>query len=295
MTMEDETILAKSPDNACAVLTEAGMEYNAVKTNQDSFYIDKDNMVFAVFDGHGKNGHLCARFCCDAMSAALSAETDKGKVPMTNKSLCAVLVRVDDKLKADGGIDCRYSGTTVTCCAVTKDTVISAWLGDSRAIMGRWSDTQISLVELSLDHKPENPKERRRILKAGGRIRQIVDEDGNKAGGLRVFVPSKDIPGVAFTRSVGDEIIHAYGVSSDVDCIVHPRTLQDRFMVIASDGIFEFIPNEEVLELVSSCATVEAAAEKLIKTAKKRWIDAEESSDDCTVIVIKMQTQALQS
>ena len=288
MTMDEHTdILAQSPDNSCSVVTEAGVEYSRPKLNQDTFYIDENQMVYAVFDGHGKNGHLCSAFCRTHLRSAIES-SHAGSGALTAKELCSALVRVDDLLKKEAQIDCKYSGTTATCCAVTPDSIISAWLGDSRAIMGRWAGTELSLVELSQDHKPELPAERRRILKAGGRVRQIVDEHGNKAGGFRVFVPSKDIPGVSFSRSVGDEVIHAYGVSSEVDCIVTPRTGEDRFMVVGSDGIFEFIDNLEVLKIVSGCQTVDQAAALLVKTAKERWMKMEEASDDSTAIVIKL-------
>ena len=57
MSMDSQDLLSESAINACAVLTEAGVEYDRPKTNQDSFYIDTSRMVFAVFDGHGRNGH----------------------------------------------------------------------------------------------------------------------------------------------------------------------------------------------------------------------------------------------
>lgn len=283
MSMDDEGILCDSPINACCVLTEPGVEFDRAKINQDAFYIDKERRVFAVLDGHGRNGHLCSQFFRDHLGAALDAEPE-----MTPDSVSRALVRVDDQLKVKADIDCSFSGTTVTCCLVMSQVIVAAWLGDTRAIMGRWKNTEISLVELSQDHKPDIPTERRRILKAGGRIRQIVDEKGNKSGGLRVFVPSQDIPGVNFTRSFGDSVIHAYGISSEVDCIVTKRTPADRFVVIASDGIYEFIDNLEVINLVATAKTVEAAAETLVRTAKTRWLSEEQSSDDVTAIVIRL-------
>lgn len=283
MTLEEDAILAASGVNASAVVTEPGVEWARTKVNQDAYFVDRARAVYAIFDGHGKHGHHCSRFFQEHMAEALAAQ---GTV-RTAADLSAVLVRVDNKLKMST-VDCSFSGTTVTCCMATDDVVVSAWLGDSRAILGRWADTEVTLAELSHDHKPEQPAERRRILKAGGRLRQIVDEHGNKAGGLRVFVPSKDVPGVGFSRSSGDDVIHAYGVSSEVDCITTRRTPADRFIVVASDGVFEFIGNDEVAMIVSRCASVEDAAAALVRVAKQRWLAEENCSDDITAAVIKL-------
>lgn len=286
----DHTPLCDSPVNACAVLTEAGIEFDAPKTNQDAVYIDQDRALYAVLDGHGRNGHLCSAFCTQHMKVVFDKlwETERC---FTASSVRRSLAMVNSRLKEQGTIDCRFSGTTVTCCAVLPDCIVTAWLGDSRAIMGRRnpsSEGSVNVVELSKDHKPDNPLERKRILKAGGRIRQIVDEDGNKTGGLRIFVPSQEIPGVNFSRSMGDEVIHAFGVSSEVDCIVTPRTARDSFVVVASDGIFEFLENLEVLQIVARSRTVHEAATSLVAVAKERWIAEESSSDDITVAVIKL-------
>lgn len=284
MTLEEEDVLSASEPNACAVVTEPGVEWSRPKVNQDAYFVDEARAVYAIFDGHGKNGHLCSRFYKEHMAGALAAAGEL----RDGADLCRVLVSVDNQLKLETSINCQFSGTTVTCCAVTARDVLSAWLGDSRAVMGRWAGTEVSLVELSQDHKPDNPAEKRRILKAGGRLRQIVDEDGRKAGGLRVFVPSKDIPGVGFSRSSGDRVIQAYGVSSEVECVVTPRTADDKFIVVASDGVFEFVPSKEVVQLVSVCRTVDEAAQVLMQTAKQRWLEAEGSSDDITAAVIKL-------
>ena len=285
----DQHPLCDSPINACAVLTEAGMEFDRPKTNQDAVFIDQDRALYAVLDGHGRNGHLCSSFCTQHMKVVFDSMWDTERC-FTASSVRRALAAVNDRLRQQGTIDCRFSGTTVTCCAVLPDCIVTAWLGDSRAIMGRRHQGAVNVVELSKDHKPDNPLERKRILKAGGRIRQIVDENGTRTGGLRVFVPSQEIPGVNFSRSMGDDVIHAFGVSSEVDCIVTPRTIKDSFVVVASDGIFEFLENQEVLQVVARSRTVQEAATSLVAVAKERWIAEESSSDDITVAVIKLSS-----
>ncbi|RYF07321.1 MAG: protein serine/threonine phosphatase 2C family protein, partial [Deltaproteobacteria bacterium] len=278
VSLEEDTILTDSPPGSSAVLTEAGIEFSRLKVNQDSFFVDENQMMFAVFDGHGRTGHHCSKYVCQHLPDAIKQPTPEG--------LSEALVGVGDDMTRDPTIDSQFSGTTVLVVHVTTDTVTSAWLGDSRAVMGRYNNKHLSLVELSRDHKPEDPVERRRITKLGGCVRQLKDENGVKCGPYRVFKPSSTVPGVNFSRSLGDQVIHKYGVSSQVQLLVEPRTREDRFIVVASDGIFEFLSNLEVLELVSSCATVEAAARQLLNRAKELWIRNEfGTSDDITVIV----------
>lgn len=279
--VEEDTILSGSAPGAYAVLSEAGIEFSRLKVNQDAFLVDGSQMMFGVFDGHGRTGHHCSQYVRQHLPEAIEQLTPEG--------LSEALVSVGDKMNSDPTIDSQFSGTTVLVVHVTEDTVTSAWLGDSRAVMARYDNKQLSLVELSKDHKPEEPGERKRITKLGGCVRQLRDENGQKCGPYRVFKPSSTVPGVNFSRSLGDQVIHKYGVSSQVQLVVERRTRQDRFIVVASDGIFEFLTNLEVLDLVSSCATVEAASRKLLDKAKELWIKNEYgTSDDITVIVIKL-------
>ena len=63
----------------------------------------------------------------------------------------------------------------------------------------------------------------------------------------------------------------------------------DRFILIASDGIFEFLSNEEVARIVFPFLeknAPEAAANLLVKEATKRWRKEEEVIDDITCIII---------
>lgn len=70
-----------------------------------------------------------------------------------------------------GGFDCQLSGSTAINILIYKNTLVSANVGDSRAIMGKMSlDSEWKYTELSHDHKPEYEQEYNRIIKNGGRI-----------------------------------------------------------------------------------------------------------------------------
>lgn len=59
-------------------------------------------------------------------------------------------------------------GCTACVCIITKDEVICANAGDSRAVVCKKGVA----VEMSYDHKPENQEEKDRIVKAGGYVEE---------------------------------------------------------------------------------------------------------------------------
>jgi serine/threonine protein phosphatase PrpC len=126
-------------------------------------------------------------------------------------------------------------------------TLTVANVGDSRVILGRLDarDNKLKAVEVSLDHKPDREDEKRRIVARGGRVFAVEYDDGID-GPPRVWLGHMDIPGLAMSRSLGDTVAHTAGVISDPE--MHTVTLQpeDRIMVWASDGLWEFMSNQEV-------------------------------------------------
>lgn len=66
-------------------------------------------------------------------------------------------------------------------------------------------------------------------------------------------------------------------------------TDQDKFIVIASDGVWEFLSNDDVVRIVEpfyAQNTAEKAAEALIKEALKKWKQEENVVDDITCIIV---------
>lgn len=77
-------------------------------------------------------------------------------------------------------VDWSRSGTTGIVVVVDSCWILTAWAGDSRAVLGQRKGTlgasgsDLRGIELSKDHKPDNPKERKRIISCNGRIDQMV-------------------------------------------------------------------------------------------------------------------------
>ena len=128
------------------------------------------------------------------------------------------------------------------------------------------------VTELTHDHKPGLPEEKERIEKAGGRVFAMEYDDGYD-GPARVWLKDQDIPGLAMSRSLCDTVAHSVGVVSTPEMIERTLTEEDRVIVLGSDGLWEFIPSEEVIALIEDCETPEDAVDRLCTIAWKRWFD----------------------
>ena len=154
-----------------------------------------------------------------------------------------------------------------------KVTTLNA--GDSRAIkisvVKHGDKHQIEAAALTIDHKPELPEESKRILAANGRIQAFKDNDtGEDIGPQRVWLKNQEMPGLAMSRSLGDKIAHSVGVSSVPEVLEFMLGPEDKFIVIASDGVWEFISNDEVANTIFPFYLEnqpEAAANALVRYA----------------------------
>jgi serine/threonine protein phosphatase PrpC len=96
-----------------------------------------------------------------------------------------------------------------------------------------------------------------------------------------VWLKDENSPGLAISRSIGDEIAKSVGVVCEpgreiliVDITEYIITGKDKFIIVASDGVWEYISNELAVEIVSKCYVkndYNAAAESLIKIARSQW------------------------
>ena len=136
---------------------------------------------------------------------------------------------------------------------------VSAWCGDSRAVLARETGGRMEVVPLTEDHKPNSPEELERIDEAGGRVARLQDESGEEVGPHRVWLRYAWIPGLAMSRALGDALAHRVGVSSVPEISTHEISASDRFLILASDGIWEFITNEEAVMIAASCNSPDEA------------------------------------
>jgi len=155
-------------------------------------------------------------------------------------------------------------------------------------VLGRKGNNGIlEAIALTKDHKPDDDAERNRILKHKGRVDRLVDETGEQIGPFRIWLKYAWVPGLAMSRALGDTLAHRVGVTSEPDTYSHELTKSDQYLILATDGVWEFISQDEAISIVSSCKSPEEACEKLVADAHERWMREEDGVvDDITVICI---------
>jgi len=189
-----------------------------------------DVSIFGMFDGHG-NSDFASKYCTDIIMPLISDKityvmslieqrnskltvqnnlndveeesvseesvSDPSEIYITHdNNINYELLLNDEILNGDKMLNERLSKAALFCgttfCLVlvdiTNKMIICANVGDSRAVL---CNTKGSAVQLSYDHKPNNPDELKRIKENGGHVT-------NKEGCWRV----SDI--LATSRSIGD-------------------------------------------------------------------------------------------
>mmetsp|Transcript_9508 Transcript_9508/g.18397 ORF Transcript_9508/g.18397 Transcript_9508/m.18397 type:complete len:453 (-) Transcript_9508:1638-2996(-) len=273
--------------------------------NQDNYLLVtdfadvKNQLIVGVMDGHGTYGHEASKYVrkhlpgrlLDAFPslAKTSSELlfDVDKFIELENSFKSAYIAVNTQLRKD--IDVVFSGTTAATCLIRDRDVFCANVGDSRVLIGRQIGNSWEAIPLSIDHKPDDPLERARILKHGGRVEPIMNEDRSFVGPARVWLKTENVPGLAMSRSLGDVVAARVGVSATPDVKAHRLTKDDKFLLLGTDGLFEFMTNESIVELVSpfvATKDAEGACECLVKEATHRWIDLGPIVDDITVVLV---------
>ncbi|CAI5505158.1 unnamed protein product [Closterium sp. Naga37s-1] len=124
-------------------------------------------------------------------------------------------------------------------------------------------DVEVEALQLTTDHKPAHPEERFRIVVAGGRVHAIP---GDPEGVERAWLPHEEAPGIAMSRCLGSALMRAHGVTADPDVRFLRLGPQHRFMVLASDGVWDVdvLSNEAVVAIIASSPSPQEAAAAVV-------------------------------
>ncbi|KAL7121864.1 hypothetical protein ACP275_01G010700 [Erythranthe tilingii] len=196
---------------------------------------------FGVYDGHG--GSQVANYCRDRMHTALMEELEilvtNGS---SNKESCEEIwrraftkcfIKVDDEIGGQNGqesIAPETVGSTSVVALVCSSHIIVANSGDSRAVLCRGKEP----VALSVDHKPNREDEYARIEAAGGKV---IQWNGHRVFGV-----------LAMSRSIGDRYLKPW-IIPDPEVMFVPRVKEDECLILASDGLWDVMTNEEVCDM----------------------------------------------
>ncbi|RAL47536.1 hypothetical protein DM860_011274 [Cuscuta australis] len=191
---------------------------------------------------------------------------------------------MDRELRSVTNIDCFCSGTTAVTLVKQGRNLVIGNVGDSRAVLGtRDKNDSLTAVQLTVDLKPNLPVEAERIRKCKGRVFALRDEPGVH----RVWLPNADSPGLAMARAFGDFCLKDFGLISVPEVSYRRLTEKDEFVVLATDGIWDVLSNEEVVKTVAS-STRSSAAKVVVETAVRSWRTKYPNSkvDDCAVVCL---------
>lgn len=297
----------------------SGQPVRARKSNQDSFDVQApvlgDGIYVAVFDGHGGHGREASQLVRNIVPKLLReyivACADRPVKPGGHdkrlyfaRAFKLAFSDAEQYLREDEhGIDHAFSGTTATCCWLDGLELFCAWVGDSRCVLARRKRTAANIsncaqrdskcdtdyvvaVDLSWDQKPVRKDEKKRVRAAGGRVTRWQAGSGPQ----RVWLPEEWLPGLAMTRSIGDTILSKHGVIAQPELTVTKIGGSEEFYILASDGVWEFMSSEEVVDFVwrqkSGGVGADQAAKNLVAEAVRRWTEREMVVDDTTAIVV---------
>ena len=283
-----EAPLTQLPLAAVASASMTGFDPERPKQNQDnfaataSFMGDPAHGLFAVFDGHGPNGHRVSKLLASSLGQSLQNEMDRS-LPLPTVVKRGFTRQNDELLKSS--VDCAISGATCAALLLTTESALTAHVGDCRCVAGVvGADGQIESCEWTCDQKPDLPDEEARLLAAGARLAPLGEGHGGQQIN-RVWLPDRDTPGIAVSRSFGDTIATALGVISEPVVAEWQLTASIRFILLATDGIWEFIGSQEAVEMVwatlNSGRDVHSAAHKLVVEASRR-VRAQATADGPT-------------
>ncbi|GMI92581.1 hypothetical protein like AT5G26010 [Hibiscus trionum] len=274
--------------------------------NQDAaiFYQDygmEGGAFCGVFDGHGKNGHVVSNMVRNSLpSMLLSQKNALEKIKTTYEKNCqhqgllnweeaciSAFKVLDKEIMLQENLDCSTSGTTAVVVVRQSEDLVIANLGDSRAVLGTMTEHGIKAVQLTTDLKPGLPCEAERIRNCKGRVLALKEEPHIQ----RVWLPHEDSPGLAMSRAFGDFLLKNHGIIAVPDVFHHHLTTNDQFIVLATDGVWDVLNNNQVATIVMEAENEQAAARAVVEAATATWKRKFPSSkvDDCTVVCLFLQ------
>lgn len=255
-------------------------------TMEDRFSIVDDEsptekrfVGFAVYDGHGGPylANYAERYILPSIIRNYLSSSDEEKASVNiSQILSEEIVRNDEMAMQEGGIGQDLSGSTALVGVLHKDKLYIANVGDSRAVATK-TDTLDEALQITMDHKPNQERELKRIKAAGG---WVAFNGVWRVGGI-----------LAVSRALGDAYLKKVGwltATPDV-FVIDLKRLPIQYVIMASDGLWDVFSSQEAVEFVSPYINTEDlfGAKQLAEKAMKKG-----STDNVTVMIVKFATDA---
>mmetsp|Transcript_34333 Transcript_34333/g.80338 ORF Transcript_34333/g.80338 Transcript_34333/m.80338 type:complete len:413 (-) Transcript_34333:317-1555(-) len=210
----------------------------------DHFGNSATSSFYAVYDGHG--GRTAVDFVKHDLHARLQRELEVNPRNV-NEAFCRAFAATDKALANCGCLTC---GCTACCCLIKEEAsgpvVYTAHVGDTRAVLSR-SGKAKRLTAMS-DHKPADPAEAQRIARAGA---SVVNR---RVNGM-----------LAVARALGDHYLKepcrsGNAVSNQPDVSMERLGKLDEFLIIACDGLWDVMSDQDAVDLVKQSLAAAAKA-----------------------------------
>eukprot|EP00835_Amoeboradix_gromovi_P001745 NODE_86_length_22163_cov_0.379442.p8 type:complete len:317 gc:universal NODE_86_length_22163_cov_0.379442:21908-20958(-) len=269
----------------------------SAKTNQGGREYQQDRMliielqdksIYAILDGHGGNGGDISEFLRITLEAYLNSENKI--LDMTDKQLVSSCFHHMELQLRQSKIDCYMSGSTCSIVLVNNNGVVTCgYVGDSTLIICKKTESNFEIRYASKNHNCEDLEEKARIENRGGRVEKTDPRSLliNLEGPLRVFKSTLPYPGLAVTRSFGDECAESIGVTAipsiqqfkielsnawskkDNEWVFNSvKETCDFAIVVASDGLWDAISKEGVAKVCGRYFSRMAEDEQQIENTK---------------------------
>jgi len=226
--------------------------------------LDKVNL-YCVFDGHSKAD--CSAKLIEIFPKMLKTHLQRLGISSDLTGLWLDLFRDVDSHLAEF----EESGATGTAVLIwefeEKKYIQAANVGDSFAFLYRAGKP----IWLSEAHRLSNPTERQRLIDLG----EEISQNQTRLCGLNV----SRVFGDHFGKSVATGIIVDPHISP-----VFELGAEDTHMVLASDGLWDVVEEEEAYEIITNLDDAQDMSFSLMKTALRR----PECQDNITVVVTKL-------
>lgn len=192
---------------------------------------------------------------------------------MVEKAIKSAFLRIDNKMRIDMPKD--MSGCTAVCAFISPTHLFIANCGDSRAVLYDGTSAKFATE----DHKPLNPKERQRIIDAGGTATQRINGTLAVSRALGDFEFKKD-----WQRGPCEQL-----VSPEPEVTIIERGPKDEFLILACDGIWDVIDNDDLCRYVSYELMIEPDLEKVGSSVLDVCL-CKGSRDNMSIIIVVFET-----
>jgi len=222
-----------------------------------------DSSLYGVYDGHG--GSRAAQYAKDYLLKCIAADAEFEENPA--KALFRSFFKIDAEFSAKAKIQMLADGTTATVAIIHEGKIFVGNAGDSRAILVKKGG---KAKPMSIDHRPDREDEKERIQKLGG---SVVHWGRWRVEGI-----------LAVSRSIGDVTLQPY-ITCEPEIIEKQLEPDDEYLVLASDGVYDTMENEDVAKLVLR------NAKDFLNVSKRLCTEAiiMGSTDNVTALVIDLK------